>query len=213
MTAATASRTARVGLNRQAPDRPLGVAWVVASEGFASGIGFVSLSVLARRLGPDSFAGLEFAMAVSAWLLVLVRGGFDVVAYREAARRPRLVAAWTGVLLGLRLAAAVVGYAIVLCLAARAGGGRGWVLAVAGLSLFPPALAADVGPRATGRLVWVAVAQAARASAYLAAVLAFVRGPEHAARAAACVLFAETVSALIYGVRAIHRRVAPDRCG
>ena len=57
---------------------------------------------LARRLGPSSFARVEYAAAVAAWLLVVVRGGVDVIVYREAARRPRLIRPLTDLLIGLR---------------------------------------------------------------------------------------------------------------
>ena len=32
---------------------------------------------------------MSTASAIAAWWLVLVRGGFDAIVYREAARRPR----------------------------------------------------------------------------------------------------------------------------
>ena len=104
------------------------------------------------RLGPPGFARVEFASAVAAWLLVVVRGGVDVIVYREAARRPRLVRPLTELLIGLRIAAALVGYAIVLVVAALTCGDRGAVVAVAGLMLVPSAFVADVGLRAEGRL-------------------------------------------------------------
>ena len=75
---------------------------------------------LARRLGPASFARVEYAAAVAAWLLVVVRGGVDVIVYREAARRPRLVRPLTEVLVGLRGVGRAGG------LRARARDGRGW---------------------------------------------------------------------------------------
>jgi O-antigen/teichoic acid export membrane protein len=199
---------ARPGLRREAgrtrSERPTGLAWVVAAEWLSSAFGFAALAHLARRLGPPSFAGLEYASAVAAWLLVLVRGGMDVIAYRESARRPRLIARWTELLVGLRLIAAGLGYATALVVAALVGPERGGAVAVVGLLLFASAVAADVGPRASGRLGVVALAQAGRGACYLGAVVWLVRGPGQALRASACLVLAEILSAAIFG--AVHAR-------
>jgi O-antigen/teichoic acid export membrane protein len=174
-----------------------GLAWVLAAELFACGCGFLVLVLLARRLGPLWFGRLEFAAAVTAWMLVLVRGGVDVIVYREAARRPRLIGSLTNLLIALRLLAACAGYAIVLGLAAVSGGGRGLLVAAAGLLLFPAALTTDVAARAEGRLGWVALAVAARGAAWLALVATLVRGAENVAAAALCTVAAEAFSAAV----------------
>src|SRR5262245_5744015 len=101
--------------------RPDGVRWVLAAELFATGLGFAVMVHLARRLGPSSFAQFEYAAAVAAWLLVVVRGGVDVIVYREAARRPRLVRPLTDALISLRGLAACAGYAVVLVIATLVG--------------------------------------------------------------------------------------------
>ena len=64
------------------PSRTVGV--LVASELFAAVVGFGALILLARRLGARGFADFEYASAVAAWWLVVVRGGFDSIVYREA---------------------------------------------------------------------------------------------------------------------------------
>ncbi len=179
------------------PSRPTGLRWVMAAEVMASAAGFGVMVQMARRLGPASFAQVEYAAAVAAWLLVIVRGGIDVIVAREAARRPRLIAPLTEMLIGLRFTAAILGYGIVLCLAIFVGQGRGSVLAVAGLLLFPSALVADVGPRALGALRVVAVAQVVRVLGYAAAVLSLVRGPNDALVAACCLVAGEFCGALV----------------
>jgi len=179
------------------PTRPTGLRWVMAAELFASAVGFGVMVHLARCLGPESFARIEYASAVAAWLLVIVRGGIDVIVAREAARRPRLIAPLTDVLIGLRFAAAFFGYGIVLVLAVFVGQGRGAVLAVAGLMLFPSAFVADVGPRALGCLRVVAGAQVVRVLGYAIAVLSLVRGSGDALFAACCLVTAEFCGALV----------------
>ena len=147
-----------------------------ASELVASVVGFGVTVRLARRLGPSGFADFEYAAAVAAWWLVVVRGGFDAIVAREAARRPRLVGPLTDVLLGLRLGAAAVAMAAVRRDRLASGGPRGRVVVTFGLMLIPSALAADVGMRASGRFVGLAIAQVARALGLLVGVAMLVSG-------------------------------------
>ena len=52
---------------------------------------------------------------------------------------------------------------------------------------------ADVGPRAVGRLGWVALAQAVRSAGYLAAVVVLVRRPSDSLNAAVCLVLADAM--------------------
>jgi O-antigen/teichoic acid export membrane protein len=177
--------------------RVSGLSWAFGSELLAGALGIVVMVHLARRLGPPSFARVEYAAAVAAWLLVVVRGGMDVIATREAARRTRLVRPLTDALVSLRCLAAVAGYLLVLGVAALVGRERGAVIAVAGLLLFPSALVTDVGLRAAGRLRWLALSQAFRGVGYTLAVLGLVRGPADAFRAAWCLVLGECLVAVV----------------
>ena len=174
---------------------PTGLMWVLASEAFAGVVGFMVVAVQARRLGPAGFARFEYAAAVAAWLLVVVRSGVDLIVYREAARRPRLIARLTDLLIGIRLGAACAGYGVVLLLATRAGMERGVPVAIAGIVLYASAFTADVGLRVNGRLAWVAASQFLRALAYLVAVIALVHTSQNADRASFGLVAAETVAA------------------
>lgn len=198
----TSRLTRRAGVRAPAaPDsaatRLTGLRWVLASELFAGAVGFAVMVHLARLLGPLSFARVEYASAVAAWLLVIVRGGMDIIVAREAARRPRLIGPLTDVLIGLRCACALVGYGLVLVVAASVGAGRGEVVAVAGLLLVPSAFVADVGPRSLGRLKVLAISQAIRAVGYAGVALALVRGPRDALAAAWCLVAAEVFGAAV----------------
>jgi O-antigen/teichoic acid export membrane protein len=177
---------------------------MLASELIAGALGFVVVVHLARRLGPPAFARVEYAAAVAAWLLVVVRGGVDVIVTREAARRPRLVRPLTDVLIALRCVAAVAGYALVLVMAVLVGPVRGPLVALAGLMLVPSALVTDVGLRASGRLRWLAVAQTVRVVGYAAIVLGLVHSPDDTFRAAGCLVAAEALGAVV--PLAIHVR-------
>jgi O-antigen/teichoic acid export membrane protein len=182
-----------------------GVGGLLAAEVGSAFLGFLATMHLARRLGPSAFGRLEFAAVVAAWLLIIVRSGIETIVYREAARRPRLIGRFTDQLLGMKCAGAIAGYAVVLAIAAALGLERGGVVAVAGLVLFPSALAADVGPRAAGRLGLIAWAQALRALGYLAAAWWLVVGPRDVLRAAGCPVAAEAVASVVLYVG--HRRV------
>ena len=173
------------------------LALLFASELFASVVGFGVMVILARRLGPPGFADYEFGSAVAAWWLVVVRGGFDSIVYREAARRPRLVRPLTDLLIGLRLASALVALAFVLGFAWASGGDRGRVVAMAGLVLIPSALAGDVGLRASGRFGGLALAQAIRAVGLAIGVAWLVTGPGDASIAAVCLVAAEAGSSSV----------------
>jgi O-antigen/teichoic acid export membrane protein len=183
------------------------MSFLLASEVFASVVGFGVMIHLARRLGPSGFADFEYASAVAAWWLVLVRGGFDAIAYREAARRPTLIGPMTDLLIGLRLASAVLGFAVVLGLAWASGPGRGWVVAVAGLVLFPSAMAGDVGFRASGRFRVLALAQAIRAVGLAIGTWWLLATPGRPAVAAGCVVGAEVFSTLV--LRTFHGPTRP----
>ena len=182
-------RTNTVGL--------LGLGWVLASESVAAGIGFFVLIHQARRLGPSSFATLEYAAAVMAWMLVVVRGGVDVIVYREAARRPRLIRPLTNLLIGLRLVAATIGYALVLGIAVLMGIERGGAVAIAGLALFVSAWVADVDLRARSRLRAVAFAQIVRTLGFAASIFLVIKVPSDLMLAAFCLVGAEGFGAIV----------------
>ena len=178
---------------RHAEARPNGLSWLIASEVASGALGFATAMHLARRLGPGGFATLEWASAVAAWLLVVVRGGVESIVTREAARRPRLIRPLTDLLLGMKGALAIASYGAVLLLAWAS---KVEVLAVAGLIFASSALATDAAPRALGRLGVVAAAQGLRAIGYALAAWALVAGPGHVARAAWCSAGAEGLATL-----------------
>jgi O-antigen/teichoic acid export membrane protein len=202
MTTLAAPRTRPIRRRRRAVAiRPRAIAGVVAAEVLAGVLGFAATVHLARRLGPDGFAQVEFSGAIAAWLLVIVRGGVESIVQREAARRPRLIHRLTEQLLGLKCALAAVAYLLALLAAIAAGPVRGPVIAVAALVLVPSALVPDVAPRALGRLGPVAVAQGARALAMAGACWSLVAGPGQALRGAACAVAAEWAACLVLAQR------------
>ncbi|HEY2159631.1 MAG TPA: methyltransferase domain-containing protein, partial [Isosphaeraceae bacterium] len=174
-----------------------GLAACLGAEVVAGACGFGSTVHLARRLGPGGFTSLEVALAIAAWLLVLVRGGLDQIIVREASRRPRLVGRLTGLLLALRLAWAAAAM-VLLWPIARLGGVEPWIVAASGLVLLTSALVADVGPRARNELPLLAVAQVVRAVGSVGFVMLMVNEPANIVRAAAAPGVAEGIVALLF---------------
>ncbi|MEO6811773.1 MAG: oligosaccharide flippase family protein [Isosphaeraceae bacterium] len=198
-------RSRRTPLARdENPSRVTGLGWLLGAELLAGTLGFLATVHLARRLGPLGFGRLEFATAVAAWSLVVARSGIEQIVYREAARRPRLIGRFTELLLGLKCAGAALGFMLMLILAARVGPDRGGVVLMAGLILVPSALAADVAPRAEGRLGVLALALGLKAIGYAWAVWQLVSGPPDVLFAATCAVLGELLStSLLYAVH-IH---------
>jgi O-antigen/teichoic acid export membrane protein len=179
----------------------VGLAACLGAEVVAGALGFAATVHLARRLGPSGFATVEVALATSAWLLVLVRGGLDQVVVREAARRPRLIPRLTGLLLGLRLAWAAAGF-VLLASIAWIGHAGSTVMLASGLVLLASALVADVGPRARNELPLLAAIQTTRALGMLCFVALAVSGPVDVVAAALAPGVAEAIVAISCAVRA-----------
>ena len=170
---------------------------LVAAELFSATIGFAVVIRSARLLGPDAFSAVEYATAVAAVALVIVRGGVETITHREAARRPRLIAPLSEALLLVKLALAAAGMAVVACWGFA--GGRAPIVIAAGCLLIPSALCLDVGPRALGQLGVIASVQVARALGMGVAAVLLVRGPQNALGAASCAAIAESVAAVAFG--------------
>ena len=185
--------------------RSLAIAAMAASE-LASGLlGFAATVHLARRLGPSPFARLEFASALAAWLLVIVRGGIEQVVWREAARRPSRIAALSDLLFGLKAVLAAFGYVVALVIAWRIGGDGGAAVAVSALILPAAALSIDVAPRALGCFGPVALGQAMRSVGFAIAAGALVADPSHLVRAAWCGVAAEAIGGLFSTIWQVQR--------
>ena len=90
-------------------------------------------------------------------MLVVVRGGVETIAHREAARRPRLIAPIAEALLLVKLALATVGVAAMACVSFFDD--RAPVVIAGILILIPSAMCLDVGPRALGEFSILAAAQ------------------------------------------------------
>lgn len=94
--------------------------WLVFEKIVRLFVGVFVGFLVARYLGPDRFGLLNYAIAATGILLVLVDGGLDVVVKRELLRAPHAVGGVMFAALLIRAVSAVVSYAFVI-VAVQAG--------------------------------------------------------------------------------------------
>ena len=186
-------------------------AWtsLLASKAFAACVGFFVLLRIARVLGPEAFSGVEYAASVAGVMLVWVRGGVETITHREAARNPKLIAPLSEVLLVTKIGLAALALALIAACGFASRTPQSTVLLVAGLILIPSALCLDVGPRANGDLYAIAAIQTLRTIGLLTTVFLLVSGPRDARLAAGCVVVAETIASIGFGLLHVFKYRAP----
>ncbi|MCK6528177.1 oligosaccharide flippase family protein [Myxococcota bacterium] len=147
----------------------LNTALLVAAQGAASGIGFVTVAVAARGLGAAEFGRFSFLLSVAAGLQMVADFGIGTVLTRELARTPDGGARdlWAG--LGLRLALGVIAGLGMLALAASGAGPFGGALPAAALLALLPGISGVAGAgraaiRAGERMEWILALTAGEAA-------------------------------------------------
>jgi O-antigen/teichoic acid export membrane protein len=83
-----------------------------SSEIIARLAAFVGTAYAARRLGPEQFGIVGFALALFSYISVVVSGGFNDVGSREVARRPGEASSIAANVIVVRLAIALIGLAL-----------------------------------------------------------------------------------------------------
>lgn len=141
--------------------------------------GFVATAVLARRLGPDGFGIIGFALALSGYLNIAVNSGMNDIAAREVARAPgrarQIYAGVAAVRLMLAVGAAVL-LAVVVWFLPKPGGVQVVVL-LYGLSFFSYALNPSWAYKGLERNVLAGFAVVLGQVIYAIGVLVVVQGP------------------------------------
>ena len=173
-----------------------GTAILVLAEAFAACAGFLATARIARSLGSDGYGGFEFVAALAAWWLILVRGGFDALLVREAAKRPARLPILLSVQLIGRSAAALVGALAVLTIGWAAG--RPGLAAYASLILVASALTPDLRARLEWKVGPLALAQVVRGLSLLGWSAWFVSGRGREYQAVAGLVVSEVCVALVH---------------
>lgn len=141
-------------------------------------IGFVTLSVLARRLGPEGLGSYTFALNLITYFGIPGNFGIVALAVRDVARSPDRTRSVVGEVLALQLVLSAVPYGLMVALApllaADADSQR--LLPIMGVTLMLEAMSLQWVLFAKQRYVAAAVARLVSTAAFAVLVLAFVAG-------------------------------------
>lgn len=175
-------------------------------------VAFFTTTYLARTLGPDGFGVIGFALALTAYLGLAIRAGFDEVGARDVARSPTRA---TEIALGatvVRLSLAILAMAAITLVAqvlpkpplVRL------VVVLTGLSFFSLALDTAWVYKGLGRTTVVGLALVVGQVGYLALVVATVHRPEDLAWVPLAQVGGELLTAGLLLAPLIRRKVRPD---
>lgn len=152
-------------------------ALLVAAQGAASGLGFVTVAVAARGLGAAEFGRFSFLLSVAVGLQMVSDFGIGTVLTRELARSPEGGARDLVAGLGLRAALGVASGLGMLALAAVGAGPFGGALPAAAILAILPGISGVAGAgraaiRAGERMEWILALTAGEAALRLALTVA-----------------------------------------
>lgn len=150
---------------------------LIAGEAVARVLGLTALLYLARRIGVDGFGRLELALAVLAYVQLVVDAGLDTVATRRVAASPERRTEFAEQLIGLRLLLGSLALAALWAVghAVHLDRDRHALLMAFAVSVIPSACAVGWAFQAASRMRAVAVAAVVTQAVYLGLLLFFVR--------------------------------------
>jgi PST family polysaccharide transporter/O-antigen flippase len=157
---------------------------LVAADVLGRLLMMVAFVHLARTLQPAIFGAVEFALAVTMILTLVVDMGLKTLGAREVARSPqdtdRLVAGIVSI--QALIAVAVYGLLLSALWLAPIEAAMKWLLAGYGLTLFAHPMILNWVFQGRNEMGWVALPQFLRQAAFAALALLFVRAPGQALR-------------------------------
>lgn len=175
-------------------------------------VAFFATTYLARTLGPDGFGIIGFALALTAYLGLAVRAGFDEVGARDVARSPTRAAeiALGATVVRLVIATLAMGVIALVALVLPKPPLIRLVVVLTGLSFFSLALDTAWVYKGLGRTTAVGLALVVGQVGYLALVVATVHRPEDLAWVPLAQVGGELITAGLLLVPLIRRKVRPD---
>jgi O-antigen/teichoic acid export membrane protein len=185
-------------LGRDARVMRRGLAVVGMGRVFSIVLGFFLLAWLGRRLGPESFGVLQFALAIMVYPTLLADLGLATVGLRDIASG-RDARATVGSVLGARLALVVLSLGLVVAvvlLAPLDGTARG-VLLILAAGLPASALQARWILQGSERYAAVSAVEVATVGFQLAGSVLLVHGPDDVAAAAVALTAAAWAATLV----------------
>lgn len=154
---------------------------LASGEIVARAIAFAAVAVLTRRLGPDAFGAVAFAMAIAGYFAIAVNNGMSEIAARELAGAvpQSSTARLYGAVAGVRIVLALVAWAVLAAVAALLPQSTTVQLLVvlSGLSFLAGAIEATWAYRALERTTAAALILIAGQLVYAVAVIVFISGP------------------------------------
>lgn len=139
-------------------------------------IGFFVLTVLARRLGPESLGSYNFAVNLTTYFAIPASFGITALAVRDLARDPRRARPVAGEVLALQTAMALLPYLLLVALAPKLAVDEDSrrLIPLVGLAFVVDVWSMQWALYATQRFVVAALARLAGSVAYAVLVLALI---------------------------------------
>ena len=153
-------------------------AWILGEKVLSLGLGFVTVVLVARYLGPDGFGTLSYATSLVALFGIAGHLGLHGLVVREIVKQPALRATTLGTTAVLRLAGVIIGYLLLLLYAGfyeGTGTTRFAFIAIAGAALlFMPIDVVDYWFNAFVQARYVSIARFLAKLVFVAMTLSFV---------------------------------------
>jgi O-antigen/teichoic acid export membrane protein len=183
-------------------------AWQSGSFAVSGALRLVAVGVVGRALQPQTFGALQYATSLYYSFYALSEFGLVALGTRLVAQSPERATIHARVIGRARFVMATAAFVLLAGLSGWIAGPDRTFLILYGLGLFVQAAMLDWALRGLGRVNAVASVEMLRSLGYLFAVLALVRGPEHAVRVIVLQLGSVAASALVLRLMLGARRAA-----
>ena len=160
------------------------IATLVTGEVLGRLTAFLATTLIARRLGPEGFGIIGFALAVSGYLGLAVSSGLSQIGIREVARAPDRAVAVYSMVATTRLILATGAFVVLAAVAVvlPKSPATQLVTALAGLSFFSAALDPGWVMKGLERPVLASLGSVSGQAVYVLLAWLFVAGPADVAR-------------------------------
>lgn len=178
---------------------------LIGGQALSRVLGFVAFAILARRLAPEGYAAVEFAVALSAMCGILIDAGVGTIGVRRLAARPDHLAVINAEVFSSRLVLAAIAAAVmvVAAIVAIPDPAARQLTLLYGAALLGLPLAQAWLFQGTGRIGTTAIVQNVRMGVFALGVVIFVTS----AQRTVWIGWFELGSVLVAGGFALHQQV------
>lgn len=144
-------------------------------------VGFLAFALLARRLHPDQYGAVEFAVALAGFFAMIVDFGLEAIGARAIARDKSEAARLAAQIPAARLLVALVAVPAIILVATVAGQPKStvYLAGLYGLALFALPWFQRWLFQGLEMMDWISLGQVIRSAVFCFGVFVLVRGPEH----------------------------------